>query len=426
MKSADLIVAGCTELITCSGEIPKRKSDLGKLETIKDGCVASIDGKIIFAGSRHNLNREVKLAAGGIYLEADGLIGLPGFIDPHTHLPFAGDRDEEFVLRLQGLTYQELAAKGMGIQTSVKATRTASKEELVNLCLKRLDSMLLMGTTTVEAKSGYGLNQNDEIKQLEALQEADKKHPVDIVPTYMGAHEIPPEYRANKSAYITFLVETMIPVIREKKLAEFFDVFCEEGVYSIEDTRILIRAAHQAGLKTRIHADEFVSLGGARLAAEEGAASADHLIAVSDEGIQSLAKSSTAATLLPHVSFFLMQEKTAPARRLIDEGAVVALATDFNPGSSMTESMLFILRLGVFLLKMSIEEVLNASTANAAFALRRHQTIGSLELEKKMDMVLCDLPNYRHLVYHTGINPVKHVIKNGRIVVKNGRIQPSP
>lgn len=423
MISADLIVSGCVQLVTCSGNIPKRKAGLGQLEIIENGGIASHQGKIVFAGDGKRLEKEVTLAEGGIHLDAAGLVGMPGFVDSHTHLPFAGDRDEEFALRLQGYTYQELADNGLGIQTSVKATRKASKEDLVSLCLRRLDSMMLMGTTTVEAKSGYGLNREDEVKQLEALREADAQHPLDIVSTYMGAHEIPPEYRKNKSGYIHFLTETMIPLIRQHHLAEFFDVFCEEGVYSLEDSRKLLQAAHKAGLKTRIHADEFASLGGAGLAAEEGAASADHLISISENDIHKLARSETAATLLPHVSFFLMQDKKAPARRLIEEGAVVALATDFNPGSSHTESMLFILQLGVFLLRMNIEESVNACTVNAAYALKRHDAIGSLEPGKQMDMILCEIPHYRHLVYHTGINPVKHVIKNGRIAVYDGNIQ---
>ncbi|GAH65632.1 unnamed protein product, partial [marine sediment metagenome] len=256
--------------------------------------------------------------------------------------------------------------------TTVKATREATKEELVSLCLSRLDRMLLHGTTTVEGKSGYGLNFEDEIKQLEALQEADGLHPVDVISTFMGAHEIPPEYKTRKNAYIDLLIDKILPEVKKNNLAEFFDVFCEEGVYSIEETRKLVRAAKEAGFKIKIHADEFSPLGGAQLAAEEGASSADHLINITDEGIQKLAQSQTAAILLPAVSFFLMLEKRAPVRKLIEKETIVALATDFNPGSSMTESMLFVLQLAVFTLKMSVEEAINAATANAAFALARH------------------------------------------------------
>lgn len=421
MKSADLAVLGCEQLVTCRGQIPKRKGSLQDVGVIENGCIASYQGKIVFIGDERKFNEEIRLEENGVRVNGKGLVGLPGFVDSHTHLPFAGTREQEFVLRLKGYTYQQLAEKGLGIQTTVKATRQASKEELVSLCLSRLDRMLLYGSTTVEGKSGYGLNFEDEVKQLEALQEANSLHPIDIVPTFMGAHEVPQEFKSKKSEYIDLLINQILPKVKENNLAEFFDVFCEEGVYSIEETRKLVRAAKDAGLKIRIHADEFSPLGGAQLAAEEGASSADHLINITDEGIQKLAKSQTVATLLPAVSFFLMLEKKAPVRKLIERGAVVALATDFNPGSSMTESMLFVLQLAVFTMKMSIEEAINAATANAAYALSRHEDVGSLELNKKMDLVLCDAPNYPSIVYHLGINPIQHVIKNGKLAVKDGK-----
>jgi imidazolonepropionase len=343
-------------------------------------------------------------------------------VDPHTHLPFAGSREDEFNLRVKGYTYQELAQQGLGIQTTVNATRLASDEELFDLCMHRLDSMLIHGTTTAEAKSGYGLNKEDELKQLRVLNKANGTHPIDIVTTFMGAHEIPKEYKDRKSEYIDLLIQEILPEVKNQNLAEFFDVFCEEGVYSVDETRKLIRAAKKEGFKIKIHADEFASLGGAQLAVEEEAISAEHLIVISDDGIEKMAQSPTAAILLPGVSFFLMQQKTAPARRMVDQGVIVALATDFNPGSSMTESMLFILQLGVFTLKMGIEEVINATTANASYALGKQKQVGSLEIGKKMDLVLWDVPTYPYLVYHLGVNPVKHVIKNGKMVVEDGRI----
>jgi imidazolonepropionase len=422
MKSADLAVLGCEQLVSCRGPIPKRKGALQDVGVIEKGCIASHQGIIVFIGDEKNFNEEVRLEESGVSIDGNGLVGLPGFVDPHTHLPFAGTREQEFVLRLEGHTYQQLAEKGLGIQTTVNATRQASKQELLSLCLSRLDRMILYGTTTVEGKSGYGLNFDDEIKQLEALREADRLHPIDIVSTFMGAHEVPQEYRSKKDDYIDLLIGHILPEVKEKNLAEFFDVFCEEGVYSVEETRQLLRAAKEAGLKIKIHADEFSPLGGAQLAAEEGASSADHLINITEEGIRKLAQSQTAATLLPAVSFFLMLDKKAPVRKLIEEGAIVALATDFNPGSSMTESMLFVLQLAVFTLNMSIEEAINASTANAAYSLDRHEDVGSLEVSKKMDLVLYDAPNYPTIVYHLGINPVKHVIKNGKLAVKDGKI----
>jgi imidazolonepropionase len=417
--SADLIVSCCKQLLTCRGDVPKRKKALQDIGLIEQGCIASMEGEIVFVGTEDELNQQIRLAPGGLTVDGRNLIGLPGLVDPHTHLPFAGSREDEFVLRIQGATYRELAARGLGIQSSVTATRKESLEGLISLCLERLDSMLLHGTTTVEAKSGYGLNLEDEVKQLEALKEADTTHPVDIVPTFMGAHEVPKEYKARKEEYINLLTHDILPKITH--LAEYFDVFCEEGVYSLEETQHLIQAAKKAGLKIKIHTDEFVSLGGTQLAVDEGATSAEHLIAISDLGIQKLAESFTTAILLPGVPFFLMQKQKAPARKLIDAGAIVALATDFNPGSSMTESQFFIMQLGVFTLKMTIEEAIHAVTINAAYSIDRHQKVGSLEIGKKMDMMLCDAPNYPFLVYHFGINLVKHIIKNGKIVIEEGK-----
>ena len=422
MIKADCVVASCRQLVTCSGGIPKRKDALGDVGLLENAWIASRGGRIVFIGSEDGFRRGVDFDQGGVRIDGSGLVALPGFVDAHTHLPFAGDRAEEFALRLKGWTYLELAAKGMGIRSTVRATRQASRDELTALCLERMDRMLLHGTTTAEAKSGYGLSLADEIKQLEAIREADRRHPIDLVPTFMGAHEVPEEYRSKKEEYIDLLVHTIIPEVRHQDLARFFDVFCEEGVFSVEDTKRLVQAAKAAGFGIKVHADEFTPLGGTELAAQAGAVSAEHLIAITEAGIKALAGSDTAAVLLPGVSFFLMLEKRAPARKLVEAGAVVALASDFNPGTSMTESMLFILQLGVLTLKLSIEEALNAITANGAYAIRRHDEVGSLEPDKKMDLVLCDVPSFPHLVYHLGVNPVTHVIKNGALVVKDGRL----
>ncbi len=420
MISADLVVENCRQLLTCAGPIPKRKGALQDVGLMKTAWIASSRGKIVFVGREKDFRARVKMERRAVQIEGSGLVGIPGFVDSHTHLPFAGNRVEEFRLRLQGATYQELAAKGMGIQTTVRATRRTSRRDLLSLCLARLDRMLLHGATTVEAKSGYGLNLRDEIKQLEALKEASRCHPAEIVPTFLGAHDIPTEYRDRKGDYIELLIRKIMPEVRKRNLAEFFDVFCEEGVYSVDETRRLAEEAKRAGFKIRLHADEFAALGGAALAVELGAASADHLIHITPEGIRALAKSDTVATLLPGVSFFLMMDRRAPARSLIEEGAIVALASDFNPGSSHIGSMLFVLQLGVFLLKMSVEEAVNAVTANAAYALGRHESVGSLEVGKKMDVLLCDIPDYPSLAYEPAWNPIRHVIKNGRVVVRDG------
>jgi imidazolonepropionase len=422
MISADLVVQGCRQLVTCRGRIPKRKTALQDVGAVRNAWIASSKGRIVFIGNEKSFKARVRPERSAVRIDGTAMVGLPGFVDSHTHLPFAGNRVEEFRLRLQGYTYQQLAAKGMGIQTTVKATRRSSEKELLSLCLARLDRMMLHGATTVEAKSGYGLNLKDEVKQLAVLKAAAEKHPVDIVPTFMGAHDVPREYKTRKNEYIELLIGKVMPEVRRRNLAEFFDVFCEKGVFSVAETRRLAAAAKCNGFKIRIHAEEFSALGGAELAAEVGAASADHLISITEKGIRALSRSETAATLLPSVSFFLMLDKKAPARRLIAAGAALNLASDFNPGSSMTGSMLFVMQLGVYLLKMSIEEALNAVTANAAYALRRHDNVGSLGVGKKMDMLLCDVPDYPSLVYELGWNPIRHVIKNGRLVVQNGQI----
>lgn len=424
MTSADCIIRGCRRALTLAGAAPRRGAAMRDPSSLENAWLAGRDGRLVFVGDEAAFRREVAAVPGAVVVDGDGLVALPGFVDAHTHLPFAGRREAEFKLRLDGATYQELAARGMGILTTVRATRAASREELVALCLARLDQMLLAGTTTVEAKSGYGLDLETEIRQLEALREAAARHPVDIVPTFMGAHEIPPEYRGRKDAYIRFLVDTALPEIRRRGLAEFCDVFCEEGVFSLEDARFILSSASSAGFKVKIHADEFVPLGGSRLAAEAAAVSAEHLIAIPDDDLAALAASPTAAVLLPGVSFFLRLGKTAPARRLVDAGAVVALATDFNPGSSMLSSMLFVWQLGVYTLGLGIEEALAAATINGAYAVDRHRDCGSLEVGKKMDVLLCDVPDYVSLVYHLGVNPIRHVIKAGRVVVRDGRLAP--
>lgn len=422
MIKADCVVAGCRELVTCAGPVPKRGAALGEAAVIPEGWIASREGRIIFVGGEADFKRMIELEDGAVKIDGGGLVGLPGFVDSHTHLPFGGDRSGEFSLRLQGWTYQQLAARGMGIRTTVRETRAASASALTAACLERLDRMLLHGTTTAEAKSGYGLNLEDELKQLAVIAAAGRAHPIDLVPTFMGAHEVPEEYRSNKEGYIDLLIHEILPAVRHQGLARFFDVFCEEGVFSVEESERLVQAGASAGLGIKVHADEFAPLGGAELAARVGAVSAEHLISISDAGIQALAASRTAAILLPGVSFFLRQDKRAPARSLIDAGAVVALATDFNPGSSMTESMPFILQLGVFTLKMNVEEALNAVTANAAYAIREEHEAGRLEPGLKMDLALFDIPNYLYLAYQMGDRQAVHVVKKGNPVVTDGRL----
>lgn len=420
MISADLAVAGASQVVTCKGAAPKRGPALKDVGLLEKGWLAARNGRLVFAGTEKEFRASVALEEGATTIDADGRLVMPGFVDAHTHLPFAGDRAREFKLRLDGWTYMQLADAGMGIQTTVKATRAASRDELTGLCLKRLDRMLLSGATSIEAKSGYGLDLDNEIKQLEALREADRIHPIDIVPTFMGAHEIAPEYRNDRNGYIDLLIGRILPEVVSRRLAVFFDIFCEKGVFTTAETRRMAEAAGKAGLGVKIHADEFVSTGGAELAAELGAVSAEHLINVSGAGIAALGAGRTAAVILPGVSFFLMMDKCAPARALIDAGAPVALASDFNPGSSMLDSMLFVMQLGVYKLRLRLEEAINACTINAACAAGIAADAGSLEPGKKADLVIYDVADYPSLFYELGSSRISNVVKAGRVVVKDG------
>ncbi|MBC7363185.1 MAG: imidazolonepropionase [Candidatus Aminicenantes bacterium] len=421
MIYADLVVANLKQLVTCAGQAPKRGAGMKEVGLLEKAWVAGWQGEIVFVGTEKEFREKVSLIDRALLLDGTEQVALPGLVDAHTHLPFAGDRSQEFALRMQGYSYQQLAAMGLGIQTTVKATRGITKEELKILCRKRLQTMLLNGTTTLEAKSGYGLNLEDEIKQLEVLKELRSEQPVEIVSTFMGAHEVPPEYKNERRNYIRLLKERIMPEVKSRNLAEFFDIFCEPTVFNLEETEELARAALKLGYKLKIHADEFVPIGGTELAVELGARSAEHLINITPEGIEKLSQSETAAVLLPGVPFFLMLEKTAPARELLDRGAIVALATDFNPGSSYVFSLLFIMQLGVYTMKMTVEEAIQASTINAAYAIERETIVGSVEPGKQFDLLLCDIPSYPSLVYELGRNPITTVIKKGKVVVKESR-----
>lgn len=383
------------------------------------------DGRITFVGDPEERRRLFGDLHDADRLDGRGGTLIPGFVDPHTHLPWAGTREEEFAARLAGKTYQEIAAAGGGILSTVNATRRASEEELAANVRRRMDQMLAWGTTTAEAKSGYGLSLDGELKQLRAIRRASEGHPVDLVPTLMAAHEIPPEHRQDRDRYLDLICEEIVPATAEAGLARFCDVFCEEGVFTPQESRRVLETGVRHGLAPRLHADEFVDSGGAELAAELGALSADHLIAVSPGGIEALARSGVTAVLLPGTSFFLMKHKYAPARRLVEAGVPVALATDCNPGSSHTESMPMVVVLAVFELGLTIEESLTAATLNSACCLGLGAEIGSVENGKRADLVLLDAPNLLHLVYHYGINPVSAVVKGGRIVRQQIGVQSS-
>jgi imidazolonepropionase len=412
----DLLVHNLAEVATPEGFEPLRGAEQRRVRRIAGAEVVCREGRIAFVGSPEERQRQFGDLPDAERLDGQGGTLIPGFVDPHTHLPWAGSREDEFAKRLAGTTYQEIAAAGGGILSTVAATRRASEDELVGNVLRRMDQMLAWGTTTAEAKSGYGLNQDDELKQLRAIHEASSRHAVDLVPTLLAAHEVPPEYRQDKSRWVDQICDEIVPATAEAGLARFCDVFCEHGVFSAEESRRVLEAGKRHGLLPRLHADEFVDSGGAELAAELGAFSADHLMAVSPAGVDALARSGVTAVLLPGTSFFLKKQHYAPARRLIEAGVPVALATDCNPGSSYTESMPMVVLLSVFQLGLTIEESLAAATLNSACCLGLGREVGSVEAGKRADLVLLQAPNLLHLVYHYGINPVAAVVKGGRIV----------
>jgi imidazolonepropionase len=348
-------------------------------------------------------------------IDATGKVVVPGLIDSHTHLIFAGSREDEFEQRLQGKTYQEIAAQGGGINATMRRVRQASKEELKALARPRLRRMLSYGVTTVEVKSGYGLTPADELKCLEAVAELNQEGPLDLAPTFLGAHAVPPEYQSDRAGYIRLLCETMLPEVARNRLAVFCDVFCEQGVFSVPESEAILKQARDLGFKLKLHADELSPFGGAELAARLGAISADHLLCASDRGIDALAKSETVATLLPGTAFFLGLPY-APARKLIERGVKVALATDCNPGTCPTENLTLIGAMACTQMKMLPKEVIAALTINAAAAVGRADRIGSLEVGKQADLVIFDVPDYRHLFYYFGVNHVWRVIKRGRVV----------
>ena len=412
---SDLLIHNLAEVATARGSTSAGGAGQGRVERHAGAVVLCRDGCIAFVGTEEELERRFGLLPEAERLDGDGGTLVPGFVDPHTHLPWAGDRAEEFAQRLAGETYLEIAAAGGGILSTVRATREASEQELADRVRRRLDRMLALGTTTAEAKSGYGLNLEDELKQLRAIRTASAEHPVDLVPTLLAAHEIPPEHRDARERYVDVVCREIVPAAAEAGLARFCDVFCEEGVFTPDESRQVLLAGREHGLGPRLHADEFVDSGGAELAAELGALSADHLVAASERGIEAMAATGVTAVLLPGTSFFLMKHSWAPARRLVEAGVPVALATDCNPGSSHTESMPMVFVLAVFELGLSIEEALTAVTLNAACCLGLGEEIGTIETGKRADLVLLDEPSLFHLAYHFGGNPVAAVVKNGQL-----------
>ncbi len=409
-----LIIKNANELITCKGKAPKYGKEMSDLGMIKDGAVVVEDGIIVAVGtteeilSKYNVN-EYKV------IDASNKAVLPGFIDSHTHFIFGGYRADEFSWRLRGDTYMSIMERGGGITNSVRATRTESLENLVEIGRKRLHKMMQFGVTTVEGKSGYGLDMDTEIKQLEAMRILNEQEPIDIVSTFLGPHSVLPEYKGKEEEFLDFMINDVLPVVKEKNLAEFADIFCEKNVFSVEQSRRFLRAAKDMGFKLKIHADEIVQLGGAELAAELGAVSADHLLQASDKGIEEMAKAGVICSLLP-ITAFSLKEEYARGRYMIDNNCAVALATDLNPGSCFSNSIPLLIAVSAIQMRLSIEEIITALTINAAAAVNRADSVGSIEVGKKADIIVLEYPSIHFLPYHVGVNIVETVIKNGEIV----------
>jgi imidazolonepropionase len=414
MIAADFLVRNAAEVLTCAGPAPRRGAAQGDARSIPAAAIAANQGRIVFIGFESLLPHQVALAPDATIVDAGGGAVVPGFVDPHTHVVFAGDRRAELRRRLAGVSYEEIAAEGGGILGTVLATRNASDAVLAADTGRRLAEMLRCGTTTAEAKSGYGLTTESELKMLRVIRDLNATQPIELAATFMGAHEVPVEYRTRRPAYIDLIVADMIPAVASENLAEWCDVFCEKGVFSPEDTRTILNAAKDAGMKVRLHADEFAASGGSQVAADVGARSADHLMCVDEAGAHRLAAAGVVATLLPIASFYLKLGRFAPARMLIHRNVAVALASDVNPGGGFSPSMPFAMTLACFGMGLTFDEALVGATINAAYALDRHDLVGSLEPGKQMDAVIVDGPAID--LIRVGADTIRTVIKKGRVV----------
>lgn len=410
---ADFVLRHARPLLTCAGPAPRLGADLAHVASVDDGALASREGRLIFVGPTDVCDRLVERSPGATVVDASGCSVVPGLVDAHTHAVFAGDRRDELRRRLAGATYAGIAAEGGGILATVHATRAADEEALAAASRPRLLEMLRQGTTTAEVKSGYGLTLASELAQLRAIRRLAGEQPVELSATFMGAHEVPPEYRDNPAAYVALVVDEMIPAVAAAGLAEWNDVFCEDGVFTPGQAQQILDAGRRAGLIPRVHANELGSSGGVQVAAAVGARSADHLVFLTDADVALLSQAGVVATLLPAASFYLKLGRFAPARRLIEGGVAVALGSDVNPGAGLSPSMPFVMTLACFGMELTFEEALNAATINAAYSLDRHARIGSLEPGKQCDAVLVRGAPVELL--RAGAAPIEAVIKKGRI-----------
>lgn len=407
-----ILIKNISQLVTLSkGAIPRKGSQMKEVGYIENACVLIEDGKIAYTGGSKSCPRKADLT-----IDAGWCCVTPGLVDPHTHPVFAATREEEFVKRIMGKSYMEIASEGGGIMSSVRSLRGVDKDVLKIETKKRLNDFLKYGTTTIEAKSGYGLTLEDEIKSLEIISELNDEQPLEMIPTFLGAHSIPAEYKDNRQEFLRIVIEEMLPQVADRKLAKYCDIFCEKGVFTVEESRSVLQKAKELGLKIRIHSDEFEPIGGTELAGELKASSADHLTAVTESGMKSMLKGGVVPIVLPATTFFLGHKEYSPSRKMIDMGLPLAMATDFNPGSSMTNSLPMAMTIACINMKLLPEEALTACTVNSAYSLDLSDRIGSLKEGMDADLVIWDTTNFRQVVYHFGVNHARVVLKKGGVV----------
>ncbi|RLE21514.1 MAG: imidazolonepropionase [Acidobacteria bacterium] len=404
-------ITNIREIVTPVGSRVAVGADMDKLSVLTHSDIILSDGNIESVIPRNQEEQGIKHV-----IDAEGAVILPAFVDPHTHLVFGGTREDEFNLRIRGKKYMEIARMGGGINSTVRATRSESEDTLFEHAVRNLRDMVAHGTATFEIKSGYGLETETELKQLRVIKRLQESEPVDIKATFLGAHEIPPEYQGRKKDYVNLVCEDMLPAVKEQGIAEYCDIFCETGVFDIDDSRKILNRAKELGFKLRIHADELTPLGGGELAGELGAASADHLVHVTKAGIAKMVQAGVVFVMLPGTTFFLMSDKFAPAGKILEAGGILALSTDFNPGSSYTHSMPMVITIACLRMGLTIEQGINAATLNGAYSLGLQNVTGSIHPGKQADLIFLDAPSYKFLVYNFGVNRIRAVMKKGQFI----------